>query len=217
MNKGFQKVADSMAGKVAGSSPQRNSWLLTFGDLLTLMLTFFVSFLLFHDPEDLSANTNIQGNQKDKLSIQDFPGKIARVDGIGTPIAFLEGERNPRSLAFSVSFQEGEGRSFSSKSWDMLKKAVETETYCLSQLSLQACVPAQGLGRQADYKKHLQAALRLQSQILDATWLPKEVGLRVEQRVCNENTGARSKQKTLGGAARKKELIVYGKLERVST
>lgn len=143
--------------------PGSSAWLVTFGDLLTLLVCFFITII--------SHST---------FNPADGVAEGVKADS-GTAIAILPVE-TPDSLELSLRFRERDFRAngvrMQVSARRRLKKAVNLEGYALTNGVIESCAKAADHNEEGNWALSVRRAFSLRSQVIDAGLTAEGVALR---------------------------------------
>ncbi|MBN8548945.1 MAG: hypothetical protein J0M12_06495 [Deltaproteobacteria bacterium] len=188
----------SSSSEASGRSIHSN-WMLSFGDLLTLLLCFFLSIISFSplNPAHKSSEKvdKKQGVTKSKEH-EVAPAPAQTVDG--TQLANLEGSDEKTTLLANMSVVDGlrlwlQESDYAGLGWELgegaaarLKSQVVRTAYAPKRVTIESCLESTLIGDETAWAGSISRILSVRSQLIDAGFKPGIFRYRVMGPHCAE-------------------------------
>lgn len=192
---------------VQGRSIQSN-WMLSFGDLLTLLLCFFLSVLSLSPLNPANENRiNVKENQEVIQPKQDQPSVTRSNPGSGTALAKLStaggvltpeqkaSDSNMLELLLSQDDFEGLGWDLKAESQLRVKNQVIGTAYPVRRVTIESCFGSVPGSEETAWAGAISRILSLRSQLIDGGLNPNLFAYRPQGPNCNELTQSESESK----------------------
>lgn len=191
-------MTSGLSGSEASGRSIHSNWMLSFGDLLTLLLCFFLSILSFS-----SLNpSNDRAQKHDKVQGVGGPEPIladteGRQTAAGTQLANLEGSDEKATLPanasvvnglrlwFGESDYVGLGWELSEVAIQRLKSQVVRTAYAPKRVTIESCLGSTVIGDETAWAGSISRILGLRSQLIDAGLAPGTFRYRVLGPYCD--------------------------------
>lgn len=148
--------------------PPGSSWLVSFGDLLTLLLCFFIALIVLtrEATPPASAAEPVTPSQLSRIEV---PGAVAALPRPpGTTLAANLEEQSRFELLFEEGDFEADGTALSSAARERIENAFAFAAYTPKPVRIVACGGGRGESTDAGWLESMQRLLELRSQLLDA-------------------------------------------------
>lgn len=179
--------------------PIHSNWFLSFGDLLTLLLCFFLTILSF---SPLNPNREL-GSVSEKSQTVTAGESLRAAGGVqnavaGTALANLGLGDEKATLPVNASVVEGlrfwfEESDFVGLGWELseqsagrLKNQVVGTAYATKRVTIESCLEAAAVGEETAWAGSISRILTLRSQLIDAGIPAGLFRYRVLGPYCNE-------------------------------
>lgn len=173
-------------------------WLVTFGDLLTLMLCFFLATISLR-PLYVSPHSSVTERKAETFRTK--PDAAVGAETAGTRLAATQLEPSvpqPEEIEVSVALTEasfaGSPAYFSRTVRAQLRKAVFTDGYDLRTVTVHACAGNRRYAAGQTASLSVERALRVRGQVIDMGVAPQAVRIRALGRDCAALPGRPPKQ-----------------------
>jgi flagellar motor protein MotB len=157
-------------------------WLVTFGDLLTLMLCFFLATISLRPLS--STSTSALTTQNNKVSTAKL-NSLVQLKGAGTRLAAKEEELSaprPAEIRKQVVLSEGSflraRAELSRSAQSQLNNAVTTDGYEVRSVAIQVCTDKKGYVAEKTASLSVERALRVRGQLIDRGISPEALRVR---------------------------------------
>lgn len=172
------------------------SWLVSFGDLLTLLVCFFLSIISFTNiKKQANLAKEAEINQTKAVFHEDLKTSNKNIEA-GTQLAVNSDEEIKANLIVrqvSIGFENGEfegsKRQLSMLARQRLSLAVSSTSYDNSEAIISSCTEAlKGKPNQNEWENSKLQALELKRQLIDAGWqgAPQEIRMQILGQQCRE-------------------------------
>lgn len=160
----------------AGSS---SGWLTSFGDLLTLLLCFFICIVSLSrkDPAAIIGPQDVMRWNDKKFDQARVEANGETVGGI--TIAPLTGEPEKITLHFGREDFAANGEKLSSQAVEWMKSAMFVEGYRTAPQEIVACGHSGAPRESADWYRAMQRVFNLRGQLIDAEITTQGIALQV--------------------------------------
>ncbi|MEZ4753955.1 MAG: flagellar motor protein MotB [Bdellovibrionota bacterium] len=162
-------------------SMQNKNWLVTFGDLLTLLLTFFVMSIAIGGQNETATAENIQKNQistKENSQLEEIEVIPRLVKLSGTNIA-IQTLRTPlKEVGLDESDFNTESDHLTAKAAQRLRAILSARKDEFSTVRLELCGGLGGYATEVSWYKSISRALFVQSQLVDAGISKSQLAIR---------------------------------------
>ncbi len=144
---------------------KRGTWLTSFGDMLTLILCFFLTVVSLGPLNTASARNNEDKLTKNKHNLGTTIAK-SEEDELRKEISFEETvfSSNPDNQIFGLS--------------ELVNELIDTETYRIKSVSIETCNAELETKEGQSWHVSMQRALALNSQLIDTKIATPKVSLR---------------------------------------
>jgi len=164
-----------------------NHWLVSFGDLLTLLLCFFITILSFGGmkPEGSTDKLGINGGTQVDAAFSRESNDGGNPAGIELAVlSDREADYKEVTLNFEESDFSQSGEVLTEAALAGLKRQVTQDGYTPDRALLQTCADREAGSAEYEWYLSLGRALFLRSQLIDAGISPQALRLRVAGARC---------------------------------
>jgi len=171
------------------------NWLLTFGDLLTLLLCFFIAMVSFSDLNTSPQKKEYQAKSVDYKAATQPEMNSGRLSSNGTTLALNEVRQESKSASDSFEEYWFVEKDFSNlvtdidpRSAEELKRRVTRLDYRAKQIEVQTCDAKNQLHDGTSNEVAVLRALALRRQVIDAlpSFNAEAVRIKVLENGCEE-------------------------------
>jgi hypothetical protein len=152
-----------------------NQWLVSFGDLLTLLLCFFISVFALYQPNESNGSSS---------AITSTATAATTVATAGTGIAKNELQRLFPFTGFELLFKAEELKEGTDLVRRQLEDLIKSKGYKHAAVLIEGCSSADGQGNSANWQRAWRRVDWLHRQLIDAGGVPDEVRKRVVGKHC---------------------------------
>ena len=145
-------------------SMKNKLWLVTFGDLLTLLLTFFVMTIALSGQNEAAQAAQNQVNPNDINGIEENIKEEPLIRLSGTNIAIYKRRTPVREVGLSESDFNTEADELKSEAVKKLKMIISSRKDELSSIRLELCGGSGGYATEVSWFKSISRALFIRSQ-----------------------------------------------------
>ena len=155
------------------------AWLISFGDLLTLLLCTFVLVLATNDSESAPQLGHNQANLLNIQSAREHSAHNRPQSETGTSLAFQLDSEPWRTLDLVQSDFNFIKGTLSAEALGKLRGLLESVTYPILQVQIEACGPGAVAPDIQSWNTSFEHALLTRSQVIDMDVSPKLLRIRV--------------------------------------
>lgn len=181
-----------------------NSWLVSFGDLLTLILCFFITLISLSPLNPHMAGSKDRDKPESYAEVNGASAEKTAAEQSGIPFALNKeknGAENLKRHYLSVRFDESDfefdGELLRPAAAEKIKKLVPPEAYRPARLTVESCLqPAAAADTEQALTRSAKTLVVLKRQLIDH--MPGlsgvETALRIVKKSCIASSGAEGKQ-----------------------
>lgn len=190
---------------------QKNLWLVSFGDLLTLMLCFFLSLVAYGHVKPASsgpdvASTNCNDRQSDPNCVASNPEKV---DGTSLANYQISSTSAGETLIFNFNENDFEAETGQLKlmAYDRVKTVVETKEYVPKTVFVEVCST---VGSDGGWFDSLKRAVAIKSQLFDTDRFKLHLNIRSVGPYCESIEQAETTQQVFARLVFKGKQVIKG-------
>ncbi|MCB0339681.1 MAG: hypothetical protein KDD53_08755, partial [Bdellovibrionales bacterium] len=145
----------------------QSNWLVVFGDLLTLLLCFFVSVLTLHPIGETKHSKQTSENTAEISSAHSVEPDNAELEKSGTVIAQLESQEVLKRKVLLSELDFGDANEEHRGNLELLKNDLIREGYKLRSVQVSVCGHQEGAREELSWYVSMERSVRIKSQLVD--------------------------------------------------
>jgi len=169
---------ESSGGGSRNLARSQMRWLVTFGDLLTLLLCFFLSIVSFGPLNPTQRVLEEEVTKPDEPINPVMPPEIDSEQVSGPTIALTNSDTMETLLRFTEQDYVGGGELFTSEASEKMRSELEPEGYEVESVVVESCYGKPEYPDGRSWFMSVSRALGLRSQLIDAGVSPASISIR---------------------------------------